>query len=375
MPEKGKAAVMVGFNKPFEVREYPLPKVEPGAILVRMLSAGVCGTDVHTWLGHTGGKVLSFPVILGHENVGEIAALGEGVERDWAGEPISVGDRITWPTTIGRYCYRCYNCVVAGYPNKCLNRRTYGAALSCDKPPHFTGGWAQYCYLFPETAVFKLPKDLPADALVATGCAAPTMIHAAERAGIREGDTVAVQGSGAVGLFGTIIAKESGADKVIVIGGPKERLELAKRWGADHTIDISEVRDPGERIRLVKEYSIGGQGADVVFECSGVPNAFAEGVRMARDGGTYVVVGQFMDAGPVEGFHPFWVTFKHITIKGSYSWEPRHTWRAVRFMSRTNSKYKFADLVSHRFPLEETTKAVEMVRDWKVVKAVLDPWM
>jgi threonine dehydrogenase-like Zn-dependent dehydrogenase len=201
------------------------------------------------------------------------------------------------------------------------------------------------------------------------------MIHAAERAGIREGDTVAVQGSGAVGLFGSIVARESGADRVIVIGGPKERLELARRWGADHTIDISDVKDPEERIRLVKEYSIGGQGADVVFECSGVPNAFPEGVRMARDGGTYVVVGQFMDAGPAEGFHPFWVTFKHITIKGSFSYEPRHLWRAVRFMAKANPKYGFKGLISHRFPLEETTEAVEAVRDWKVVKAVLDPWM
>lgn len=372
MTEMGKAVVMTGFKEPFKLREYPMPSAGPGSIVVKILMAGICGTDVHTWLGHTGGKAFDFPVILGHENVGEIIDIGEGVERDWIGVPISVGDRITWTTTIGTYCYSCYNCVVAGIPNKCLRRKTYGAGISCEKSPHFLGGWAQYCYLYPKTSIFKLPRELKTESLVAVGCAASTMTFAAERAGIRNGDTVLVQGSGAVGLFGLIISKESGADKVIVIGGPERRLEIAEDWGADHTINIDEVKEADKRVKKVLNLTE-GHGADVVFECSGIPSAFPEGVRMTRDGGTYVVVGQFMDAGATD-FHPFWITFKHMTIKGSYSFEPRHALRSIRMLARTRNKYKFEEMVTHKYPLEKANEALDAVRRWKVGKAVFVPW-
>lgn len=369
----GRAAVMVDFKKPFEIRTYPLPsRVEPGAVLVKMLMAGVCGTDVHTWLGHTGGKILNFPVILGHENVGEIVEMG-GEVKDWHGTPLKEGERITWPTTIGTYCYQCFNCTVAGIPNKCLRRKTYGAGITSEQPPHFLGGWAEYCYLYPRTSLFRLPDKLPVEALVASGCAAPTMVHAAEKADIHVGDTVVVQGSGPVGLFGLVVARESGAGRVIVVGGPRERLRMAQQWGADATINISEIKSPGDRVQLVKELSLSKHGADVVLECSGVPSAFAEGPQFARDGGKYIIVGQFMDAGPAENFHPFWITFKELTVRGSYSWEPKHTARAVALIEKIQGKYPLQDMVSHQFTLEQTTEAVQAVAEWKTMKAVLVP--
>lgn len=368
----GKAAVMLGFNQPFEIREYPLPEeLEEGAVLVKMLAAGICGTDVHTWMGQTGGKILNFPVILGHENVGEIIRI-KGEVNSWDGKKLEVGDRITWPTTIGTYCYSCYNCTVVGKPNKCLNRKTYGAALSCVNPPHFFGGWAEYCYLFPRTSLFKLPQDLSPEALVATGCAVPTMIHAVEESPLRVGDSVVIQGSGAVGLFGLVVALEAGAGQVIMVGGPGERLELAKKWGAHHVVDINEVKDPAERVRVVKELSASGYGADVLFECSGIPDTVSEGIQMIRDGGTMVSPGQFMNAGPAKDYYPFYLTFKNATMKGSYSWEPRHTYRAVELVNRIKSKYPLGELVSHKYPLEKITEAVIAVKEWKVVKAIID---
>jgi len=369
----GKAAVMVDFNKPFEIRTYPLPdKVEAGAVLVKMLMAGICGTDVHTWLGHTGGKILNFPVILGHENVGEIVEMGGNV-ADWNGVPLKRGNWITWPTTIGTYCYQCFNCTVAGIPNKCQQRKTYGAGITSEQAPHFLGGWAEYCYLYPRTSLFKLPEGLPPEALVASGCAAPTMVHAAEKADIHVGDSVVIQGSGAVGLFGLIVARENGAGKVIMVGGPKDRLDMARRWGVNFALDIQEVKNPKDRVQIVKDQTPAGQGADVVLECSGVPAAFAEGVQYARDGGKYVVVGQFMDAGPDPNFHPFWVTFKELTVKGSYSWEPKHTARAVALIERIQHRYPLAEIVSHKFKLDQTSEAILAVKDWKTIKAVLIP--
>jgi len=183
----------------------------------------------------------------------------------------------------------------------------------------FLGGRVEYCYLYPRTSLFRLPDKLPVEALVASGCAAPTMVHAAEKADIHVGHTVVVQGRGPVGLLGLVVARESGAGKVIVMGGPKERLQMAQQWGADATMDISEIKSPKDRIQFVKELSLSKNGADVVLECSGVPSAFAEGAQFARDGGKYIIVGQFMDAGPAENFHPFWITFKELTVKGSYS--------------------------------------------------------
>jgi len=104
-----------------------------------------------------------------------------------------------------------------------------------------------------------------------------------------------------------------------------------------------------------------------------VPSAFSEGVQYGRDGGKYVVVGQFMNAGPADGFHPFWITFKELMVKGSYSWEPKHTSRALALLDRIRDKYPLKEIVTHTFPLEQTTEAVEAVRDWKTIKAVLVP--
>ncbi|MBA1335606.1 MAG: alcohol dehydrogenase [Firmicutes bacterium] len=367
----GKASVMLGFNQPLEIREYPLPKeIEKGAIFVKMVAAGICGTDVHTWVGQTGGKILNFPVILGHENVGEVVEIGGDVEiKAFDGSIVKKGDLITWPTTVGTYCYDCANCR-NGIPNKCSNRKTYGAGISSDIEPHFFGGWAEYCYLFPKTSITILPKNIDPKTLVATGCALPTAVHAAERAGINIGDSVIVQGSGAVGLMTALVAKESGANKVIIVGGPAPRLELAQKWGIDETINLYDLKTPEERIAKTKEIC-NNIGADVVFECSGFPNAFSEGVQMIRDGGTYVVVGQFMDAGPADNFHPFHVTFKHCTIKGSYSWLPRHTFRAVQFLEKVSSKYELDKLVSHEFPLEEVNEALLSVKNFVASKAVL----
>lgn len=367
-----KAAVMLGFNQPLEIREYPIPQeLEPGAILVKMVVAGICGTDIHTWMGQTGGKVLQFPVTLGHENVGKVVAIGGDCPVvSFDGTNVEVGDLVTWPTTIGTYCYDCAACR-NGIPNKCSNRKTYGAGISSNVPPHFFGGWAEYCYLFPKTSITRFPKGLDPKALVATGCALPTAIHTCERAEIKVGDTVVVQGAGAVGIMNALVAKESGADRVIIIGAPTARLDFAKRFGAaDEVVDLSLLKEPAERVAKIREMT-NGIFADVVIEASGFPSAISEGVQIVRDGGTYAVCGQFMDAGAAENFHPFYITFKHCQIKGSYSWLPRHTFKAVKFLEKVNKKYDFASLISHEFRLEDINDALQSVKNLTATKAAI----
>lgn len=105
-----KAAVMPDFHQPFEIREYPLPdEVEPGAALVRVEMAGICGTDVHLWIGQL---PIPRPIILGHEPVGTVVKLGEGLDTDWTGAPLHEGDRVAWYA--GRLCGRCFYCVQNG---------------------------------------------------------------------------------------------------------------------------------------------------------------------------------------------------------------------------------------------------------------------
>ncbi|MGI8470068.1 MAG: alcohol dehydrogenase catalytic domain-containing protein, partial [Pyrinomonadaceae bacterium] len=210
-----KAAVMPDFQQPLEVREYPLPeKIEAGAALVKIEMAGVCGTDVHLWKGQL---PIPRPVIMGHETVGVIERLGEGLETDWTGEPLCEGDRVTW--SAGRLCGHCRNCAILRQPTRCQNRSAYGISFNSNEPPHFSGGYAEYIYLRPGTAIFKL-SDVSTESVIGAGCALVTAIHGLERMGINWGDTVVIQGCGAVGLAALAVAKSSGAQTTIVIGSP-----------------------------------------------------------------------------------------------------------------------------------------------------------
>ena len=176
------------------------------------------------------------------------------------------------------------------------------------------GGYAEFHYLRPGSNIFKIPAELSAESVIGAGCALITAIHGVERTGINWQDIVVVQGAGPVGISALAVAKSAGASKVIVLGAPKARLELAKRFGADHVIDIDEVKTPEARVAAVKELSR-GYGADVVLECVGHPSAITEGMEMCRDGGKYLVLGHYCDAGPVM-FNPHIITRKQLQVLG-----------------------------------------------------------
>lgn len=267
----GRAVVMVG--KDFQVREYEVPDPAPGTVLLRQELAGICGTDLHNWEhGRLSGEIL-----LGHENVGIIDKLGEGVERDYLGQKVEVGDRVVFApgSPAGAYGFQ-----------------------QADDAPHFRGGFAEYIYLAqPETCLVK--TRLPAEAAVLSE-PFQVGVHGVLRSKMTFGDTVVIQGSGAIGLMTLIAAKLSGAGRLIVVGGPKGRLEKATMLGADVTIDIGEVKDPTERTKIVREHTAKNAGADVVFECAGFLGAITEGLGYLRRSGTYVEMGHFVDVGALE---------------------------------------------------------------------------
>ena len=362
-----KASVLESFNAPLQLRAWPLPvELEPGAALVRTEMAGICGTDVHLWKGQL---PIALPVILGHETVGRIERLGDGLKSDWAGQPLQVGDRVTWNSTTS--CGQCYYCAEKQQPTRCPQRRAYGIGYRCDQPPHFLGGYAEVHYLRPRSNLFKLPEDLPTESVIGAGCALITAIHGVERTGIAWRDQVVVQGAGPVGIAALAVARSAGAAQVIVIGGPKHRLDLAKRFGADHVIDLEQTPKTADRLALVRELT-GGHGADAVLECVGIPAAVVEGMELCRDGGKYLVLGHYCDAGTV-AFNPHVITRKQLQVFGSWSSEPRHLKAALEFLRAHRADFPFDAMVTHRFGLEQANEALAATAGWQSAKSVIVP--
>jgi len=358
---------MNAFNEPLSVREFTLPdNLAGGEILLEVELSGICGTDVHL---HKGQLEVPLPLILGHETTGRVAAMGDSDTKDWLGNPLRIGDRVAF--TVGRPCRTCHYCRVRRRPSRCLHRLAYGVNTPCDKKPHLLGGYGQFHFLHADTAVYRLPDDLPSEAVVGAGCALVTAVHGFERMKMQWAESVVIQGAGPVGLASLAVAKEAGGRPCIVIGGPRERLERCKRFGADLTIDINEVPDPAQRRKLVLD-ATGGFGADIVVECVGMPQAVVEGWELCRDGGKYLVLGHYGDAGPTQ-LNPHVITRKELTLYGSWGSEPQHWTVALEFLRTRRERYPFHELITHRFDLAQANEALAAVARWETGKAVIVP--
>jgi threonine dehydrogenase-like Zn-dependent dehydrogenase len=298
---------------------------------------------------------------------------------------------VTWNSAIS--CGKCFYCVDKRQPTRCPQRRAYGIGYRCDEAPHFLGGYAACHYLRPGTTLFKLPEDLPTESVIGAGCALITAVHGVERIctetnpgaaiGKTRQDTsafllpplwrdwVVVQGAGPVGIAALAVAKAAGAAKTIVLGAPKSRLQLARRFGADHVISLDDAPDPKARIQAVRDLT-GGYGADVVLECVGRPDAVVEGMEMCRDGAKYLILGHYCDAGPVT-WNPHVVTRKQLQVYGSWSSEPRHLRAALNFLRQNRERFPFHEMVTHRFKLEQANDALQTTARWEAAKSVLVP--
>jgi threonine dehydrogenase-like Zn-dependent dehydrogenase len=360
-----RAAVLSEFEQPLEIRSFPEPSAGPGEAIVRVEMAGICGTDVHLWLGQL---PIPKPVILGHETAGRIEQLGAGLEKDWRGDPLRVGDRVCWASSIA--CGECYYCRRKAQPTRCLTRKAYGISYNADEAPHLRGGYAEKIHLRAGTAIFRIPDSLPTEAVVGAGCALTTAIHGIERGPVQWGDVVVIQGTGPVGIAALAVAKQSGASRIVVTGGPPHRLELAREFGADVVIDVGST-DVSERTTQVLAET-GGYGADVVIECVGHPDAVNEGLEFCRDGSRFLVLGQYANAGNIS-FNPHTITRKQLQVIGSWGFESRHVDRALRLLDEGDWKHLFARQVTHRFPLDQANEALATTKAWQSGKTVIQP--
>jgi threonine dehydrogenase-like Zn-dependent dehydrogenase len=338
----------------------------------------VCGTDLHILKGHWP-TPLPWPFTLGHEVTGVVAEIGPGLTEDFMGRPLEVGAKVMLPPVMP--CGRCYYCV--HYPetaNKCLTPVYYGRYLGFEKPPHLWGGWAEMVYVdledLPGTKVYRLPDDMPLG-LASLSEPLTSAVRAFERAkkvgGFPVGATVVIQGSGPIGVLAVAAAQEMGAGRVIVVGAPEDpRLALCRRFGAEATISIEDVPDPADRIQAVRDLA-GRFGADLVMDCAGHPSAGPEGIEMLRDGGTYVEMGQFTDAGSIEtNWHR--ICTKDVNVVGSWAFTANDIPLGIAMLDRARDRYPWPEMQT-RFPFSEEgiAEAVAAAMEMRTVKSMIVP--
>jgi threonine dehydrogenase-like Zn-dependent dehydrogenase len=266
MARTGKAAVFRGPGKPFELRELAIPELEAGAVLVRVSLANICGSDLHFWRGDAPLALPPDGWIFGHEMTGRVAALGAGVATDSLGQPLREGDRVAYP-----YFYPCGRCYVCLHGQRAACPHKVGRATGPSEFPHWVGAFAEYYYVRPGGFVFRVPDDLPDTLVSPVNCALSQVIFGLTRAGLTFGESVVVQGAGGLGIQAVAVAREMGAGTVIVVDQLAERLDLARAFGADHTLSLAEVPDRRARVKQVRDWT-GGRGADLACDFVGFPS-------------------------------------------------------------------------------------------------------
>jgi len=379
-----RAATLVAPGQ-YQVREYPLPDPAPGCALVRMRLSGICGTDKHTYQGYTaqyGGtgapRQIPFPIIQGHENVGVVAAIGgDGMYADFEGIPLREGDRVVVGANV--VCGECYYCRHDFPYYFCERMVDYGNNMSAAEPPHLFGGWAQYLYVVPGSFLVRVPDDLPDDVAVLTEVMAVTVgldrakqFSAVPNEAFMFDDTVVVLGVGPLGMCFLMKARMLGAGTIIAVDLSAYRLGLAKRLGADHTIDAARTT-PAERLAQIRDLTH-GRGADVVVECAGVPQVVPEALEMLRVGGMLVEAGNFSDLGEVPINPHRHLCSKNVRILGVGGEEAAAYGPSMRQLARYMRQYPVREFVSHRYRLNDTDAAVQKAIAPDSMKVVIDPW-
>ncbi len=330
-----------------EVREIAEPKAGPGQVKIEVKAAGICGSDLHIYHDDIDGIPINPPVVTGHEFSGVIAEVGPGVSK-W-----KVGDRVSSETAVS-FCGECLFCRTGRY-NICNNRRTLGY--------WYNGVFTKYT-IVPQERIHRLPDNVD---FIAGALWEPLacVTHAAlELTTITTGDVVLVSGPGAIGLMAMQVAKSQGA--IVVVSGTdidRERLALAKKLGADYTVDVTK-----EKLADVLAGLTDGRGADVLLECSGSPRAANDGLVLTRKFGQYTQIGLF--GKPIQiDFEK--ICYREIKVTGSLgstwtSWE-----KAIQLMA--SGKVNTKALVSDIMPITEWEKAFKKFESKEGMKLVLTP--
>lgn len=353
LPTQARVAVYDEPGGAFRIARYPLRPPARGEVLVRITMATICRSDIHSWQGH---RPSPCPGLLGHEIVGRVAALGEGVTHDMRDAPLAVGDRVTWSEYFvpGRSHARD----VLDLPQKAPGVQKYGHLCS-DTPPHHHGGFGEYCYVQPDSWILRLPDALGDAEAAPLNCGVATMCAAIEAADVRIGQCVTVQGLGLLGLYGCALARARGASRVVGIDAVPARRDLALRFGAD--VAVAPADAPAAAL-----------GADVVIEACGDASILADGIDWLRTGGRYVIVG-LVNPGSMATLDAHRILRKLLTLVGVHNYHPRHLVQALEFVLANRARFPFEALVDRRYRLEEVGTAMRDAAEYRALRAAIEP--
>ena len=357
LPQSMEAVVCYG-PEDYRLEERPIPQPESGEILIRVKSTGICASDIKCYSGaplfwgdeHRIGFCQA-PVVPGHEFVGEIVAFGEGGN---ANSGLEIGDYAVSEQIIP--CWQCRYCQRGQYW-MCQVHDIYGFRQAAQ------GSWAAYM-VFPANAInYKVPKNLPthhAAFIEPLSCA----IHAVERGEIEFGDTVVIAGCGPLGLGMIATAKMKNPEKIIALDLSNDRLDVAKRCGADLGINPGSTDSINEVLDLT-----GGYGCDVYIEATGNPAAVEQGLQMIRKLGTFVEFSVMREPVTID-----WTIIgdtKELNIHGSHL-GPYCYPIAIRMLEK--GILPMEEIVTHRLPLSEFQQGINLVSSGSSsVKVTLEP--
>lgn len=352
IPQKARVAVLTELEK-FEVKEYPIPEVGDDDILVKVEGCGVCGTDAHEFKRDPFSLI---PVALGHEGTGEIVKMGKNVKKDSAGKPLKIGDKVV-------------TCMIfKDNPDITmfdLNKQNVGGAdvygLLPDDDVHLNGWFSDYIFIRKGSTVFNV-SDLDLDSrILIEPCA--VLIHAVERAKqtdiLRFNSRVVVQGCGPIGLICIAVLRTMGIEHITAVDGNEQRLEFAKKMGADQTVNFMNHKGIEALTEAVKD-SFGGYLCDFAFQCTGSPVAHSNIYKFIRNGGGLCELGFFINGGDATINPHFDLCSKEITLVGSWVYTLRDYVTTFDFLKRAQGiGLPIKDLITHRFGLDEMNEALE----------------
>jgi len=347
MARQSMAIVQTGARK-LEVREYPLPEIGAEDALLKMEVCGICGSDYEQY---EGAIALSSPVIPGHEPLGIIEKLGAVAAKRWG---VVEGDRVAVEVLLP--CGYCTQCLSGAY-RLCTGKGRMSAYgyTPVDIPPALWGGYAQYMYLDPHTVLHKVSKSVPAEIAVMFNPLGAGIRWAVQMPGTTIGDTIVILGPGQRGLASVIAAHEAGAERIIVTGlaRDKRKLDLAKEFGATHTINV-EAQDA---VEAVKEIT-GGRGADTVVDVAAYsPQTVVQAIDMVKRAGTVILAG--VKAKPVPMLASDKIIFKEIRVQGALGVDFKAYGPAIRLIE--SGRYPLAKMHTHTLPLEKAEYGIKLL--------------
>jgi D-arabinitol dehydrogenase (NADP+) len=334
-------AVVYDAPRQFSVREVPTPDVKAGEVRVRIEKTGICGTDLHI---HGGKFFAEFPLIPGHELVGPVDALGDGVVGFRVGQYVSVNPNVN--------CRQCQYCR-AGRPLLCVNLKGMGT--------NWPGSFAEFVSV-PAELVFSV-EGIELDTAVFTEPASCAM-HGLETLQPRPGSSALVFGAGPTGLLLSQFLARGGASSVTVAGSSAFKLERATALGIDRVFLMDRADLLGDVQRL-KEVS--GGGFDIVVDATGAAAVSEQCVPLARNGGTVMFYG-VTDPADVVSVHPYDVFRREITIKGSFA-EIRSFPPAIEALRTQRARTD--GLITHRFALDDYADALQALQGDRTVHKIV----